>query len=205
MLITKTTTTTNTANWCARALLVLVAMGFAASAQAAPIDYTITFTQLEGGGPLPSGGTFTYDADAPQITDFHVFWNGMDFDMTAAANAPGDVGSCSGTLSGAALGFAILSGTTGCLHEQLWAGTRVSQIALFFLFASQSPVSDIGSMGTTQRIVKQVVHGTGVGGPDAYGTFTIAPASSVVPEPTSMVLLGTGLAGLVVRARRKKA
>ena len=34
--------------------------------------------------------------------------------------------------------------------------------------------------------------------------FTVLPEASAVPEPASMLLLGSGLAGLFIRSRRKK-
>jgi hypothetical protein len=34
------------------------------------------------------------------------------------------------------------------------------------------------------------------------GTFTIAPVSTAVPEPTSIALLASGLVGALLRGRR---
>ena len=124
--------------WLARLLLVGATLGVAASVQAAPIDYTMTFVKTGGDGPLPTAGFFTYDADAPLFTNFHVFWNGTDYNMTGSANTAVYTGAC-GDLggTGAASGFAILTGATACRSNQLWAGAAsAGAVSLLDLFAS---------------------------------------------------------------------
>jgi hypothetical protein len=180
--------------------LVLFSLTFATAAHAAAIDYTMTFTLTEGSGPPPTG-SFTYDADATLFTNFHVFWQGVDFDVTNATNSPGATGVCGPKVHGPGEAFAMLSGSTICPVEQLWTAHTNDTFTVLSLFASNSAVGAIVDR-RRDRTVNVVLDATGVPLSSA-GTFTIAQvdAPTAVPEPTTMALVATGLAGVLLRRR----
>lgn len=70
--------------------MTVLASGFVADAQAASVHYTLTFAELSynPGVLLPTSGSFNYDPVSPTFSNFLLQWNGIDFDLSASANAP---------------------------------------------------------------------------------------------------------------------
>ena len=124
-------------------LLIIVAFGVPAAALADPIDlttYTLTFT---GSPLLPSSGSFTYDPDTPHFTSFSVTWEGINFDLTSAANAPGisaTAPACIGTDTGAAATADLLFGSCNPSSGGMavWEAILFGNGDTFFTFASDA-------------------------------------------------------------------
>jgi hypothetical protein len=182
-------------------ILLALVIGGEASARADAITYDITFTSSSADVPT---GSFTYDAAVPTFTNFEVQWNGLIFNLSAAANAPLDDGPsgppCLGGLTGAAASFAWLN--PGCQTFTFgWAAdtTPIGAGGLFFSFdfVEQNSSSQFG------------VHGFGLDfaiddDTDDTGAFTIAPQSTSAPEPATFYILSGGLALLFFLRRSLK-
>lgn len=175
------------------------------TASATPITYTISFFPGPAAPPInpPTAGSFTYDSSAITFTDFQVTWYNLIYDLTSEANSPtgSHSDSCFAGASGAAASFALLTG--GACPAEWGAGN-------FTGFGGGSSVSFLQSnAGQLQfldtREFNLNVPGNVLGNDFAiFGGFSVAqltPPGPVVPEPSSMLLFGTGVAAVVTRRR----
>lgn len=186
--------------------IVSAAAIFTPGAAAAPITYSITFTETSGSVAAPDPATFVYDASAAigsQFSGFFLTWDGISYDLTAAANSPVAVGTDCGTDSAAV--FSFLSTGSACPthapNEPRWVGVaNARQNGNFFQFSDSNPLGPNGQPGTQSLLVEQSIQSRQGGGNSAQGTWTIADTST--PEPGTLVLLLAGGAMLVAGKRR---
>jgi hypothetical protein len=154
-------------------------VSLAAQATAAPVFYSITFA---GESPLPTSGSFSYDATTQQFSSFLISWTGSTFDLTTSANFPFNFGGCDTPAADSADFFAALTGAACGSRE--WSGVRSNSQLVFALGVFPNPPS-----GNSFAVPS--------------GTFSV---TSSVPEPSSlaMLLTGAGLAVLGGVRRQKK-
>jgi hypothetical protein len=160
----------------------------------------ISFT-ISAGSPLPASGHFAYDASVPIFSDFHVFWMGVDFDLTAPASNPIIVegGGCPGS-AGPAASFSLLNHALGgCVLLESW---HAQQVAVSNFSQADFQFNDFSASGliAIDRFINlpPPVQPFAVAG----GSWSIEPRARVT-APESLVVLLSSLASLHFSRRRQ--
>jgi hypothetical protein len=164
---------------------ILSALAIAGAAHATPINYSFTVTA--NSGPLSGDtatGTFSYDSSSivpggangsvGLLTSLNFTWNGITYDQTTA--------------------------NTGFLRFDSAGNLTVVS------FGNDCAIFTCGaSPNTNDWFVSNpdFVYATPTGGPANFGgTATLSLIPTVVPEPSSLALLGVGAAGVMLIGAR---
>lgn len=191
----------------------LLAAFFATSVgRAAPIGYVINFN-FNGSSALPpsaqdpilpTSGSFTYDSATDTFSNFHVLWNGLNFDMTGSANNPLDFysPSCLNGLTDGAASFAFLEGS--CNPPQgggstVWIVGRLQESPTFE-FLSSDPSKGQGGVSALIDI-NDTVGGSPLALP-SLGGWTVTQQVASTPEPGGLALSVLAM-GMLVMVRRR--
>jgi hypothetical protein len=187
----------------ALAIAIPMTAALAPMARASTITYDMNFT-IGGtepygpgytGDPIGATGAFTYNGTT--FSDFTVTWGAETFDFTDLANTANvDLYGCDGSAPVSLFTFLTSSACQSTGHD--WQGTSINPPPLtedrFYLGSPDFAYSigALGATGTTNSLESEA--GT------TYGAFSVTPT----PEPSNLILLGSGLAGFAGLVRWKQ-